>query len=342
MPAVAVERPSAPRPTARPARRASKRSGCDVRPRRISSPPGRTCRRMAISLHIVPRGQEHRGLVAEQRRHALLERVHGRVVAALLVADLGRGHRRAHRRGRTRLGVGVEVDHCRLSSTKSRMAATPTSEGRRTRLAEQRKRCPTARASTCSATPGARSSTSARPSRSRSASPATSRNPVTRGAVRDGRRDRVGRVHPRRQPRPRRCSPSRTSSSSTGRASTSACATTSPIRSSRSRWTRSSRASTSRASATAATALYFGPYSNAKRVRGTLDLLGEGLPVPLLPGRRARAALGLAVPGLLHQALRGALRRLRRHARSTARRSTASSRSSPAATARSSATSRSA
>ena len=45
---------------------------------------------------------------------------------------------------------------------------------------------------------------------------------------------------------------------------------------------------------------------------------GQGLPVPLLPGRRAGAALGLAVPGLLHQALRGALRRLR-HARGVPR-----------------------
>ena len=106
-------------------------------------------------------------------------------------------------------------------------------------------------------------------------------------------------------------------------------------------WTRTSRASTSRASATGATAPTSGPYSNAKRVRGTLDLLGkiflfrscEGAE----PGRRSR----LAVPGLLHQALRGALRRLRRQGgvpRGDRRRR---SRSSPAATARSSATSRS-
>ena len=55
-------------------------------------------------------GQEHRGLVAEQLGHALLERAHRRVLAALLVADLGRGDRRAHRRRRARLRVGVEVD----------------------------------------------------------------------------------------------------------------------------------------------------------------------------------------------------------------------------------------
>ena len=92
---------------------------------------------------------------------------------------------------------------------------------------------------------------------------------------RDGQRDRPHRVRRSSPARRRRCWPSRTSSSSTSRASTSGCATTSPIRSSRSRWTRSSRASTSRASVIAATALYFGPYSNAKRVRNTLDLLGK-------------------------------------------------------------------
>ncbi len=54
--------------------------------------------------------------------------------------------------------------------------------------------------------------------------------------------------------------------------------------------------------------LYFGPYSNAKRVRGTLDLLQKVFAVPLLPRARAGPAQRLAVPGPLHQALRGALR----------------------------------
>ena len=68
----------------------------------------------------------------------------------------------------------------------------------------------------------------------------------------------------------------------------------------------------------------------------------QGLPDPLLPGRGAGPALGLAVPGLPHQPLRRAVRRLR-HARAVhARRSTASSRSCPGATRRSSATSSSA
>ena len=68
---------------------------------------------------------------------------------------------------------------------------------------------------------------------------------------------------------------------------------------------------------------YFGPYSNAKRVRGTLDLLDQGVHVPLVHRGRAGAAQRLAVPGLLHQALRGALRRLRRRRRSTGAASTA-------------------
>ena len=86
---------------------------------------------------------------------------------------------------------------------------------------------------------------------------------------------------------------------------------------------------------------YFGPYSNAKRVRETLDLLGPDLPDPLVHGRRAGAPLGLAVPRLPHQPLRGAVRRLRLARgvppRDRPRRST----SSAAATARSSASSRS-
>ena len=140
-------------------------------------------------------------------------------------------------------------------------------------------------------------------------------------------------------PRPRRCSPSRTSSSSTGRASTSGCATTSPTRTSRSASTRTSRASTSRASATGASASTSGPYSSAKRVRGTLDLLGKIFLFRSCEGAEPGRRSGSPVPRLLHQALRGPLRRLRDARRSTARASTAWSRSCPAASARSSATS---
>ena len=77
------------------------------------------------------------------------------------------------------------------------------------------------------------------------------------------------------RPRPRRCSPSSSSSSATGRGSTSACATTSPIPTSgvsldeefpRVYFTRERHRSGR---------VYFGPFSSAKRVRETLDLLGK-------------------------------------------------------------------
>ena len=57
--------------------------------------------------------------------------------------------------------------------------------------------------------------------------------------------------------------------------------------------------------------LYFGPYSNAKRVRGHARGAGEGLHVPLLHGARAGPTQRQPLPRLLHQALRGPLRRVR-------------------------------
>ena len=55
------------------------------------------------------RRHEDRGLLAEQVGDALAQRVHGRIVADLLVADLGPRHRLAHR------GVGrVWVSDSRL------------------------------------------------------------------------------------------------------------------------------------------------------------------------------------------------------------------------------------
>ena len=57
---------------------------------------------------------------------------------------------------------------------------------------------------------------------------------------------------------------------------------------------------------------YFGPYSSsAKRTRHTLDLLGKVFNYRSCEGPTPGPPLRLAVPGLLHQALRGALRRLR-------------------------------
>ena len=311
------------------------------------SPPGRMCRRMAISLHIVPLGRKTAASWPSSAATRSSSASVGRVRRSA-------ARRRPRPRRSPRASPPSGASGCRSrGSTPSAPGDRPyRSYPRRARWPPRRLRGsqdPPRRAAQGAARRArrlpvprrarARSSTSARPSRCKKRVASHFSNPVTRGAVRDGRRDRRRSSSCSSPPRPRRCWPSRTSSSSTGRASTSACATTSPIRSSRSRWTRTSRASTSRASATAATASTSGPYSNAKRVRGDARPARQGLPVPLLPGRRAGAALGLAVPGLLHQALRGALRRLRHARASTASRSTASSRSSPGATARSSATS---
>ena len=56
---------------------------------------------------------------------------------------------------------------------------------------------------------------------------------------------------------------------------------------------------------------YFGPYSNAKKVRETLDLLGKVFQHRSCDGPEPGRASRQPVPRLLHQALRGALRRLR-------------------------------
>ena len=56
-------------------------------------------------------GAPQPGLVAEQPRDPLLERVDGGVLAVDVVADLGGGHRLAHRGAGTGQGVGAEVDH---------------------------------------------------------------------------------------------------------------------------------------------------------------------------------------------------------------------------------------
>ncbi len=55
--------------------------------------------------------EEERRLVPEQLGHAALQLVGGRILALLLVADLGRRHRREHPWRRLRDGVGAEVDH---------------------------------------------------------------------------------------------------------------------------------------------------------------------------------------------------------------------------------------
>ena len=85
---------------------------------------------------------------------------------------------------------------------------------------------------------------------------------------------------------------------------------------------------------------YFGPFSNAKRVRETLDLLGKVFQYRTCDGAEPGPRVRQPLPRLLHQALPGALRRLRVEGGVPRRASSRSSPSSRAATARSSATSR--
>ena len=76
----------------------------------ISWPRAEVGHAATTRLPIVPEATNSAGLLAEQLRGALLERVDGRVVAEDVVADLGRGHRAAHLVGGLRDGVGAEVD----------------------------------------------------------------------------------------------------------------------------------------------------------------------------------------------------------------------------------------
>ena len=57
------------------------------------------------------RRQVHGLLLAEELRGAPLELEHGRVLALLLVPDLGARHRGAHRLRRLRRGIGAKIDH---------------------------------------------------------------------------------------------------------------------------------------------------------------------------------------------------------------------------------------
>ena len=77
---------------------ASKTRMC-VRSSAISWPPGRVSTRSAIWFAIVAVGRKSARLVPEQLGRSALELVDGRILAQLLVADLGRGHRGAHALG---------------------------------------------------------------------------------------------------------------------------------------------------------------------------------------------------------------------------------------------------
>ena len=306
-----------------------------------SSPPGRMCSRKAITLHIVPVGRNSPASwpssSATRSCRAITVGSAKRCSSPTSAAAI------ASRIAGRRLGlrVGVEVDELHRAGAYPRMSRArreePPSRGAATQAPRPAGRLPLPRrqAGACIYVGKAKSI------RKRVAlallQAGTQRGPRTWSP----QIDRIEFAR-RRRPRPRRCWPSRTSSSSTSRASTSACATTSPIRTSRSRSTRTSRASTSRASATAATAPTSARTRNAKRVRETLDLLGKVFLFRSCDGPEPGPAQRLALPRLLHQALRGALRRLRLQGgvprADRRRRST----SSPAATARSSASSRSA
>ena len=70
--------------------------GWAVRSRSTSSPPGRTCRRNAITLHIVPVGRNSAASWPSSSATRSCSALHGRVGAHLLVADLRARHRLAH------------------------------------------------------------------------------------------------------------------------------------------------------------------------------------------------------------------------------------------------------
>src|SRR3982751_417658 len=76
---------------------ASAMIGCEVRCRIASSPPGRMCRRNAISLHIVPEGGEDAARPHPAQAPApRAEQGALRVLEALFAAPLGLRHGFAH------------------------------------------------------------------------------------------------------------------------------------------------------------------------------------------------------------------------------------------------------
>ena len=123
----------------------------------------------------------------------------------------------------------------------------------------------------------------------------------------------AGRPHRRASSpptRPRRCSPSRASSSATGRASTSACATTSPTPTSR-QPRRGLPAGLLHPREAPLRPRLLRPLLQRQAGAGDARPARQAVPVPHLRGRRAGPPLRQPLPRLLHQALRGALRRLR-------------------------------
>ena len=81
-----------------------------VSPAMASWPLGR-CAISLTRLPIVPLANEQTGLLAQQRGRPGLQLVDGGIVTEDVVADAGRGHRAAHRRGGGGDGVGAGIDH---------------------------------------------------------------------------------------------------------------------------------------------------------------------------------------------------------------------------------------
>ena len=77
----------------------------------MSSVPRRPRIESAIWFAIVAVGRYTASSCPRNAAARCLEREHGRILAPLLVADLGGGHRRAHPGRRRRLRVRAEVDH---------------------------------------------------------------------------------------------------------------------------------------------------------------------------------------------------------------------------------------
>ena len=132
-------------------------------------------------------------------------------------------------------------------------------------------RCPTRPASTSSTTRDGRAALR----RQGALDPQAGRLPLLRRRAPGSPRASTASSSSSPPTRRRRCWPSRASSSATGRASTSACATTSPTPTSRVSLDEDyPRVYFTREKHRAGRA-YFGPFSSAKRVRETLDLLGK-------------------------------------------------------------------
>ena len=193
----------------------------------------------------------------------------------------------------------------------------PTPPARRPRAASPRNgaRCPTSPGCTCSGTSAAGSCTSARPSRSASASPRTS--PKRRACGRQPRARRDGRVASRRSSA---WSSPREAEALLSRAGVHQAVPPAFQHPAARRQVLSVHRDLPRRAVSARVLHPRAPPPRPRLLRPVLQRqarardaggAGEGVHVPLLHRSRARPAQRQPVPGLLHQALHRALRRLR-------------------------------